>query len=75
VPDLVKPIEFALHIDEALDEGVVRGVEIAVGQQKASLGQEGVADALILDDQRVYKALAMGACIGASGPQPTVSQT
>ena len=83
VPDLVEVVEFALHIDEAVGEGVGGGVEIAVGLQEPAFGEdlagavldgevdpglievallrdEGVADALVLDDDIGDKSFARG---------------
>ena len=73
VPDLVDAVQLALVVDEAIGEGVGRGVEVAVGLDEAAfaedfagavlddevdpslvevalLGDQGVADAFVLDD-------------------------
>ena len=39
VPDLVNVVELALDVDEAVGEGVRRGIEFAVGLDEAALGQ------------------------------------
>ncbi len=46
VPDLVNVVEFALFVDEAVGEGVRRGIEVAVGLQEAAFG-EGLAGAVL----------------------------
>ncbi len=40
VPDLVKIVQLAFDVDEAVGEGVRGGVEVAVGLDEAALGDE-----------------------------------